>query len=89
MIFERKLLAWNGKDLEVKAIYQFGTPTGQSNFFSDLSPEGTDVLTDSDGNPISWNTPVKNPFNEEKNRNIIKDKGVESQTYSFFNSLIQ
>lgn len=52
----------DGSDLIVKAIWAFGTPTGNYNFFSDLSPDGTDILVDKDGNPIDWDSPINNPF---------------------------
>ena len=56
----------DGTDFIVKAIWPFGTPTDQFNFYSDLSPDGTYVLVDKDGNPIDWDSPINNPFAEEE-----------------------
>ena len=55
----------DGSDFYVDAIWVYGTPTGQFNFYSDLSPDGTDTLVDKDGNPIEWDSPIVNPFAEE------------------------
>lgn len=56
----------DGTDFIVKAIWPFGTPTDQFNFYSDLTPDGTYVLVDKDGNPIDWDSPINNPFSEEE-----------------------
>ena len=55
----------DGTDFIVKAIWPFGTPTDQFNFYSDFTPDGTYVLVDKDGNPIDWDSPIINPFSEE------------------------
>lgn len=56
----------DGTDFIVKAIWPFGTPTDQFNFYSDFTPDGTYVLVDKDGNPIDWDSPINNPFAEEE-----------------------
>lgn len=46
----------DGSDLEVKCKWDY-IPKGEIghyNFFSDLSPNGTEIITDKDGNPITY-----------------------------------
>lgn len=53
----------DGSDLIVECQWKYGAATEHYTFFSDLTPEGTDVLLDKDGNPMSWDTPLK-PYDE-------------------------
>ena len=54
----------DGSDLIVKAVWTFGSTLDYYNFYSDLSPDGTQYLVDKDGNPIDWDSPINNPFSE-------------------------
>lgn len=44
----------DGSDLQVKCIWKYGVATQHYTFFSDITPDGTDIRVDQDGNVISW-----------------------------------
>lgn len=44
----------DGSDLVIKCLWMDSVATEHYNFFSDITPDGTEIRVDQDGNVISW-----------------------------------